>query len=178
MQKGSAEWSSNKDSLNFTSTPEVLLVHPFLTDNNEFWDDDPAYCFTFSVWLGLPTFFLTFVLNPYWADHRRPRKSWSPRGLSTVRTLSKLWQWFPIIRPLVLTDPSYLLNPSPEHTLQPFKSDVVTDRWNCFNHFFRCQECLFLYFLENQITKSHAGWCLENKRGEWVVRSCCVPIPN
>jgi hypothetical protein len=44
------------------------FIPPSLTDSDEYWHHVTTKCFALSTQLGQPTFFLTFTMNPYWAD--------------------------------------------------------------------------------------------------------------
>jgi hypothetical protein len=47
----------------------ILIPAPF-TDSDEYWHHVATKWFALSTQLGPPTFFLTFTMNPYWADQQ------------------------------------------------------------------------------------------------------------
>jgi hypothetical protein len=46
------------------------FIPPSLTDTDEYWAHVATKCFALSTQFSPPTFFLTFNMNPYWADYQ------------------------------------------------------------------------------------------------------------
>jgi DNA polymerase III delta prime subunit len=69
------------------------FIPPSLTDSDEYWHHVTTKCFALSTQLGPPTFFLTFTMNPYWADYqslKRGRETFADSAMTAIIFKSKL----------------------------------------------------------------------------------------
>jgi hypothetical protein len=72
-----------------------------LTDSNEYWKEVATKCFTISTQFGAPTFFLTFTMNPYWADFQALKRSdgqYSDSSMAALVFKSKIFALMKFIR--------------------------------------------------------------------------------
>jgi hypothetical protein len=66
-----------------------LPVPPSVTDNEEYYHQVAPKYFTFLTPLGQPTSFLTFTMNPHWADYQAVKRG---RGTFAYSTMTAVTQ--------------------------------------------------------------------------------------
>jgi hypothetical protein len=68
-------------------------IPPFFTASAESWHHMATKCFALSTQLGPPTFFLTFTMNPYWAEYqalKRDRGTFSDSVMTAIVFKAKI----------------------------------------------------------------------------------------